>query len=163
MADTAPSKSIVVVGILTVCIGLIPLLVMTGFLPRGTSTGDPAPDWLGCLFGAVFVGAGLMVIMRGTFGSADETSGALPANAPRWLRGANDLLAVAIVCGMAVMFSWVAFGPGPRHFSIGFDGLWASANGAGDTAGRVAFGFFSILLWCVTAFFAVLTARRWRS
>jgi hypothetical protein len=165
MNSTAPSKVTIAVGILTMMLGCIPLLAMVGILPRANApSADPAPSWMGWLIGTVFVGAGLIAIMRGAFGGASESSGDLPATAPRVFRLANDTIGFGIVCGMAAMFSWVAFGPGPRHFSmsIGFGGLWMQGLGGGDMMGRVVFGFGAILFWCVTAAFAVTIARRWR-
>jgi hypothetical protein len=102
--------------------------------------------------------------MRGLLGGASASSGDLPASAPRLLRLANDTIAVGIVCALALMFSWVAFGPGPRHFSmsIGFGGLWMGGFGGGNMLGRVVFGFGAILCWCVTGAFAVAIVRRWR-
>lgn len=158
------NKVTIAVGVLTMLIGLIPLLVLMGILPRGSaSPADPAPDWLGLLIGAVFAGAGFIVIMRGALGSADDSSGTLPASAPRALRLLNDLLGVGIVASLAMIFSWVAFGPGPRHFSVNVAGLFMHTSGSGDTIGRIAFGFGAILIWCMTAAFAVVIVRRWRN
>jgi hypothetical protein len=163
MASTAPDKTTIAVGILTTLLGCIPLLVMTGVLPRGSEPpADPAPSWMGWMIGAVFVGAGLLVIMRGAWGGVSDTSGDLPASAPRVLRLANDMIGVGIACGLAAMFSGVAFGPGPRHFSVDLDGLFMQTSGAGDMIGRVAFGFGAILFWCVTGLFALAVVRRWR-
>jgi hypothetical protein len=163
MAGTASNKVTIAVGILTVAIGCIPFLVMAGVLPRATApAADPAPSWVGWMIGAVFVGAGLIAILRGMVG-ADDNSDTLPAGAPRALRLANNVIGLGIVCGLALLFSWVAFGPGPRHFSIGLDGLWMPASGAGSVIGRIAFGFGAILFWCASAAMAVMTLRKWRS
>src|SRR4051794_27571996 len=153
MASIAPSKTTIAVGVLTTLMGCIPLLAVTGVLPRATTAAaDPAPAWMGWLIGASFIGAGLIVTMRGGLGGASQSSGDLPASAPRVLCLANDTIAVGIVCALALMFSWVAFGPGPRHFSmsLGFGGLWMGGFGGGDMLGRVAFGFGALLCWCVT-------------
>jgi hypothetical protein len=166
MADTinvAPSKTTIALGLLTVLAGCVPLLAMSGILPRPTSpTADPAPLWMGWLIGAAFVGAGLNVTMRGILGGASETSGDLPPSAPRALRLANEMIAVGIVGALALSFSWVAFGPGPRHFSVGFNGLWLRGFGGGEMMGRVAFGFGAMLFWLMTAAFTVAMLRKWR-
>jgi hypothetical protein len=52
---------------------------------------------------------------------------------------------MGIAYGLAALFTWVAFGPGPRHFSKGIDGLFFT--GSGDTMGRVAFGFGPMFGW----------------
>jgi membrane glycosyltransferase len=161
MSSAPSNKTTIAMGVLSMAVGVIPLFAMSGILPRGSAPADPAPSWMGWLIGAMFVAAGFIVILRGVLGASDE-SGALPANAPRPLRLANDILAVGIVCALALLFSWVAFGPGPRHFSVGVAGLWMGTSGAGDAIGRVAFGFCAILIWCVIGAFAVITLRGWR-
>jgi amino acid transporter len=162
MTGSAPNKTTVAIGVLALLVGCVPLLAVLGILPHGQEPADPAPAWMGWVIGAVFVGAGFLVIMRGVWGGADETSGDLPAGAPRALRMVNDAIGVATVCGLAALFSWVAFGPGPRHFSVDLDGLWMRGFGGSDTIGRIAFGFGAILFWCVTGAFALVIVRRWR-
>jgi hypothetical protein len=53
--------------------------------------------------------------------------------------------ALMITC-LAAMFSWVAFGPGERHFtgSFGAGGAAVSWTG-GEVAGRAFFGLFALL------------------
>ena len=160
--NTAPNMTRITVGILCIAIGSIPLLATLGILPTGKAPSDPAPPWIGWLFGLVFVCAGILVVIRGFMGNVNEASAALPANAPRLLRLVYDLLSVTIVCLLAMLFTWVAFGPGPRHFSVTDNSFSITTSGAGDTMGRVAFGFGSVLFWCVVAGIIVATVRRWR-
>jgi hypothetical protein len=155
------NKVTIAVGMLAVLVGTIPLLALVGILPRGNEPADPAPSWMGFLIGAMFVGAGLIVILRGALNVSDQ-SDALPASAPRAMRLANDTIGLGIVCGLAMLFSWVAFEPGARHFSIGVAGLWMPTSGSGDTVGRVAFGFGAVLFWCITVAMTVMTLRKWR-
>ncbi len=95
-------------------------------------------------------------------GDVNDASGDLPPNAPRLLHAVYDLLALTIICSLALLFTWVAFGPGPRHFSVSGGGLSMQTSGPGDTIGRVAFGFGSVLFWCAVGFIIVATVRRWR-
>jgi len=164
VSDMANSNKIIIaVGILTVALGLIPVLAAMGILPRGNAPADPVPSWMIWLIGAMFVSAGSIAIMRGAFNSAYDASGEMPANAPLFLRAAHDLLAVGIVCSLALVFSWVAFGPGTRHFSVtAAAGAFAVTSRSGDTMGRVAFGFGSILMWCIAAAIVAATLRKWR-
>ncbi|HEY4114647.1 MAG TPA: hypothetical protein VGM17_11370 [Rhizomicrobium sp.] len=164
MGGGATDKTAIAVGVLTIGIGIIPVLVMLGILPRGTPGPDPAPDWLGWMIGAVFVAAGIIVVLKGLANSANDASGLLPASVPGPIRALHDLLSVGIVFGLAAMFTWVAFGPGPRHFamSMSVGGLSVLTHGSGDMPGRIAFGFGAILFWCVAAAMALQTARRWR-
>jgi len=161
MANTTPNKVTIAAGILTVLVGTIPPLEALSILPSGNESFDPAPSWIGWLIGAIFMGAGFIAIMRGAW-NASDSSAALPAAAPRVLRLAHDALSVGIMWGLAVLSSWVAFGPGPRHFSVGAGGVWMPTSGPDNLFGRVAFGFGAILVWCIMAAFAVTIARRWR-
>ncbi len=76
------------------------------------------------------------------------------------MRVFNDLFGMGIACGLAVLFTWVAFGPGPRHFSMSVDGLFFA--GSHETGGRVAFGFCAVLGWLIVALGIRATLRRWR-
>jgi hypothetical protein len=156
----------ILVGILTLAIGTIPLLTVLGVLPRGNDASDAAPLWIGWLIGMVFVGAGILVIIKGIVGNADDASGSLPAGAPRLLRAIYDRVGVALVGSLAAVFSWVAFGPGARHFSVHFfvpaGGLSMPTSGAGDTLGRVAFGIVAVMIWGFAVALVVMTVRRWR-
>jgi hypothetical protein len=160
--NTKPNKTSIILGILCIAIGTIPLLATLGILPTGRPPSDPAPPWIGWLIGLAFGSAGILAVIRGLLGNVNDASGALPANAPRPLRGAYDLLSVVIVCSLAMLFTWVAFGPGPRHFSVSGGGVSMPTSVAGDTLGRVAFGFGSVLFWCAVGAIVVATVRRWR-
>ncbi len=161
MDDAAPGRTMIVVGALTVLVGAIPLLAMAGVLPQAPhEPSDPAPAWMGWLIGFMFTGAGLMVIARGIWGGASATDGALAPTAPKALRVLNNLFGVGIAGGLAALFTWVAFGPGPRHFIVGIDGLFFRTSG--ETIGRVMFGFGAVLGWFIMAAMLRETLRRWR-
>jgi hypothetical protein len=50
-------------------------------------------------------------------------------------------LALFIVGDFVAIFSWIAFGPGERHFStsVGIGGIFVR-HGGGETLGRIVFG-----------------------
>ena len=74
--------------------------------------------------------------------------GELPADAPRWLRLVQYLIAVAIFCCFGAIASWIAFGPGERQFS----GTFMTGNATIDAAiGRTAFGVGAVIIWLCTA------------
>jgi len=161
--NAASNRTMIVVGILTVVCGAVPLLIMLGGLPPSPhESADSAPSWMGWLIGLMFVSAGLMVIARGFWGNTNDNDGTLPPSAPRVARALNDMMAFGITCSLALLFTWVAFGPGTRYFAIGFDGLFFAGPGSNESIGRVAFGCFAVLGWVIAAMMAKALLRRWR-
>ncbi|HEX3652373.1 MAG TPA: hypothetical protein VHU18_06075 [Rhizomicrobium sp.] len=161
MGGANSNKVTIGVGFLTMLVGAVLLLAMVGVLPRANAPGaDPAPAWMGWLISLMFVSAGFIAIVRGMVG-ADDNNGNLPVTAPRALRALNDIIGLGIAGGLAMLFSWVAFGPGPRHFLMGINGLWMPVSGW-SLIGRIAFGFGAILAWCITIAMTVMTLRKWR-
>ena len=61
---------------------------------------------------------------------------------------ANILGPFLVVC-LAVIPSWIAFGPGERHCSggISFLGSALGWGNAGDTECRIVFGISAVLMW----------------
>jgi hypothetical protein len=153
-------RTAMVMGLLSMAVGMIPLLAMMGVLPHGQAPSDPAPSWMGWLIGLMFVAAGILLIIRSFTGA--DADGALPATGNRLLRGFYELLSLGIVCSLGALFTWVAFGPGPRHFSVSAGGFAMSTSGGGDMVGRIAFGFGSVLTWCALGAFLLAAVRRWR-
>ena len=160
---TKPNKTNIAVGLLTMALGLIPVLVMAGILPRGHSA-DSAPSWIGLLIGLAFFCAGLLVVMRELAGIGNDARALMTQNLPWPLHAASDLLVGVILFSMAATFTWVAFGPGPRHFSVSVGMMfWTRTSGGGDTVGRAAFGFGALLFWLIAVAFVRDAVRRWRA
>ena len=160
-SDNTNPKTAFAMGLLAIATGAIPLLAMMDVLPHASQApSDPAPSWMGWMIGLMFVAAGILVIIKGVTGTGAD--GVLPATKNLLLRGIYDLLSLGIVCGLASLFTWVAFGPGPRHFSVSAGGFAASTSGGGDIMGRIAFGFGSLLTWGVLGAFLITAVRRWR-
>jgi hypothetical protein len=156
------NKIHIAMGLLAMAIGMIPLLAALGILPTRPPAPGDAPAWIGGAIGLAFFLAGVVVIVR-SFAGADDSSGDLPATAPRPLRAFYDLLAMPIPVLLALLFSWVAFGPGERHFSVagGSGGMGIATSGGGDIIGRVAFGFGAVLAWWFVGYGVLTLARRW--
>jgi hypothetical protein len=153
-----PNKVIIAAGIFAMAIGALPLLTALGVLPHAHNSTDPAPSWMAWLIGLMFGGAGISIVMRGVLGG--DANGSLPEGTPRWLRAVHELIGVFIIFSFAILFSWIAFGPGTRHFSVSTGGV--STPASGETMGRVAFGIGAVLTWCFAAYAVVVSLRRLR-
>ena len=141
------NKLTIFLGLVCIVIGTMPLLTALGVFPHGKGSSDATSSLTTWLLGLVFACTGLLVIMRCFTDSVGDVQGELPASAPRLMRGAYVFLSIAIVCSLALVLTWIAFGPGPRHFAVSIGGLWTMTSGFGDTLGRAAFGYAGVLLW----------------
>ena len=147
-------------GLVALGVGMLPFLALMGVLPTAPRPPDAAPDWIGILIGLAFLFAGIIAIMRSFTGM--DADGNLAATAPGTVRVLNDGLGIVIVASLAMIFTWVAFGPGERHFTMsgGFAGV-GGAMASGDTPGRIAFGFGAVLGWIMVGLYLRYIARRW--
>ena len=132
---------------LAVGIGLLPI-------PGGPSNLH-GPLWLLLCVGLAFFFAGAAIIIQ-MRGHADA-SGDLPAGAPLWLRTAQYLIGLCIFVCFGAISSWIAFGPGERHFSGTFMFGDVVTNA---TIGRIVFGTGAIIIWLCTAAFAAFGFRK---
>jgi hypothetical protein len=105
------------------------------------------PHWVVLCAGVAFFLAGVAIAIQ-TAGHADATTGDLPANAPRWMGAAQYLISLTIFVCFGLIASWVAFGPGERHFSGTFEFAGPATNAA---IGRTAFGVGALIIWLCTA------------
>jgi hypothetical protein len=115
-------------GIACIVVGLPPLAIGTGLL--SAAPGKPhAPLWVVTLAGSCFVVLGVSFLV------------------PSARARTRGFLVGATVTMMAIIFDWIAFGPGERHFSatISFGGI-AGGSGSGETSGRILFGICAIAL-----------------
>jgi len=121
--------------------------------------GGPAnlhgPLWLVLCVGLAFCLAGVAIVIQ-IFGHASDR-GDLPASAPFWIRLLQYLIGVAIFACFGLIGTWVAFGPGERHFS----GTIPLADPATNTAiGRIVFGIGAAIVWLCAAAFAAFGFHR---
>ena len=147
----------IVIGAIVALAGLPMVLAGLGMLPP-----DPksihAPLWVILCAGLAFMLAGATVAL-GAVGNA-EADGTLTADAPFGLRLAQYLMGLSIVGALALVESWVAFGPGERNFksAISFLGM-SQAFVADEMIGRALFGIAAVLFWV----FLIAVARKgWR-
>lgn len=157
----SPNKVTIVLGLITAALGTMPFLAWWGVLPTRPPQPGDAPAWIAFAIGLAFFLAGIMLIVR-SFAGANDTDSELPDTASRPLRAFYDLLRLPIPVLLALLFTWVAFGPGARHFSmsIGFGGAGA-VMGGNETLGRIMFGFGALLGWAIVFFMMRTLARRW--
>lgn len=128
-------------------VGLYFIAVGARLLPiPGGPSNLHSPLWVLLCAGFVFFLAGAALVIQSL--SASSATGELPADAPRWLRILQYVIAVAIFCCFGTIASWIAFGPGERQFS----GTVMTGNAAIDAAvGRTAFGVGAVIIWLCTA------------
>lgn len=61
---------------------------------------------------------------------------------------------------LALPFNWIAFGEGERHFSSSVSGFGISSiSAAGETGGRLAFGFFALVMDWILVWSLIRTLR----
>jgi hypothetical protein len=136
---------------LAAAIGLYFGLVGLAVLPiPGSERNLHGPHWLIFCVGLAFFLAGCAMFIQ-VIGHASET-GDLPPGAPRWMRVAIALIGFTIFVCFGLMTSWVAFGPGERHFSGSF--------GSNATIGRAVFGFGAVVIWLGTIVITVSSLRK---
>ncbi len=107
------------------------------------------PNWLGFAAGLVFFATGLAVLVRVWLHVPDKQPN-LPDDAPAIAVAIQWLAVLTIIVALASIGSWIAFGPGPRQFSMSLP-VWGSLA---ETIGRVMFGFGAIITWLMAALMA---------
>ena len=154
---------------------------MTDVPPQGSSSSSLS-QVAAVLFTLAFLGAGLMLeaVAMGLLPSqpsADEAPRAVVglggvaflagAGAPYAAHlGPNSIasrvVGAVVFASLTAIAHWIAFGPGPRHFSGGVSvgGLGVTGLATGEVAGRVAFGFGALLL---DAVIVTAVVRWWRA
>ena len=140
-------------GALTCAMGVY--FFLSGLCVVPTPGKAEGPAWIGLCVGLVFTAGGAAVMLRGAAGIPDDARD-LPAGTPRWLQIVYWLMAVLIAVGLAATGTWVAFGPGERHFTVG--GIISGP--IGNDFGRTVFGFGAVLSWLIAAAFLWNGARK---
>jgi len=120
------------------------------------ATTADAPAWLGALIGFVFFAGGASVVIKMIFGAENMAQSELPAEAPLPVRLFYNGLGFGVVVGLGALFTWVAFGPGERHFS-------GSGAFLGPIVGRALFGLAGMATWLMLVLMGVRWFKRQRS
>jgi hypothetical protein len=150
-------RAAVAVGTAVSGMGVLIVLLAVGIIP-GAEASLEAPRWVVATAGLAFVLAGAAVIVGYAVAGAAAPDGDLPPGTPRWVRVTQSLLGLGIIVSLAAVGTWVAFGPGPRPFSVTLPFV---GRGPGDeTVGRVAFGIGAVLMWIFLVVFVVVSVQR---
>jgi hypothetical protein len=144
---------VIAIGALTAAAGVYFALVGIEAVPPPSKIHGPI--WLSLFVALVFFSMGIAVLVRGATG-ADDGSGDLPANAPVWIKTVYWLGSLLAAIGLAGLGTWVAFGSGPRHFSMS----GPIVGPVGDGIGRVVFGIGAIITWLLVAVMAHAGAKK---
>ena len=148
----------IILGLIVLATGVPICLIGAGVIAPDKSS-IHAPLWVVFVAGLVFVFAGGLLGLGG-FASA-KPDGSLPADTPWTLRLLQYLCGLVVIAALATVGSWVAFGSGPRNFTVTTSFLGSANTGPGDdTIGRIAFGFGAILTWLFFVIAAIGGARQ---
>ena len=150
-------RAAVLLGLLCIVVAAMPILAGLHVIPVKPTAGTPG--WVGVGVGLMFLFAGVTLLADAAAGGTGP-NGELPPNAPPAFHAVQSILGLGIVVAMAAVFSWIAFGPGERHFSTTISIPFVAWRPSGDTMGRWAFGIVAVLIWTVITFAIVVSMRR---
>jgi len=156
MADQntcSPNWSLIALGVLTAAAGAYFGLVGFEIAPPPSRVNGPI--WIALFVGLVFFSSGVAVIVSGATGAYDR-AGELPADTPVWIATVYWLAGVLAAAGLAGIGTWVAFGGGPRAFSMsGF-----ISGPLNEIIGRTVFGIGAIITWLLVVLMARAGAKK---
>ena len=139
--------------------GILIVLLAIGIIP-GAEASLEAPRWVVAAAGLAFGLAGAAMIVGYAVAGGVGPDGDLPTGTPRGVRVTQYLLGLGIIGALASVGTWIAFGPGPRAFTVTLPFV---GRGPGDeTVGRAVFGIGAVLTWLFLVVFAVVSVRRIR-
>ena len=148
-----PDRGTLAIGTLVAAGGFYFMLVGLTLVPPPSRS--DAPSWVAFCCGLAFFAAGAAVLVRGALGLSDKVQ-EIPADAPMTLKAIYWLSGVIAAASLAGIGSWVAFGPGPRHFSM----AGPVSGPIGDGIGRTMFGIGAVLAWLIVALLARASAKK---
>lgn len=150
-------RTALVLGLVCLACGTPPILGALGLFPFSPAPG--VPIWIAIAAAMVFVLAGAMLMVDAAAGGTDD-DGSLPASAPPFLRHLQSLIVLSIIVVMGTIGTWIAIGPGERHFSTTISApFFTYQPKSSDLPGRIAFGIGAALIWIVVIV-AIVTAIR---
>jgi hypothetical protein len=157
MGSTPSPRAAVVYGLVCAGFGVAIVLAGLGVLP---SKGAHAPPWVIVCAGLAFVLMGAALIVGFAVAPGRGPDGDMLPDTPFAVRVIQYLLGLSLVGLMTAICTWIAFGPGERHFSSSVSlPFIARRSASGETSGRVAFGIGAVLLWIFLVTAGVSGAR----
>ena len=146
-------------GIVCIAGGCPAILMTTGLMRSTLSPG--VPWWVGMAAGLVFIFGGAAVIVGYGVGDGLGPDGDLPPGTPLPVRATQYLLGFFIVGLLLAISSWVAFGPGERHFSTTAETpLGATSSESSEGLGRVVFGAGAVAIGIFWVYGTIVSVRR---
>ncbi len=113
--------------------------------------------------GLVFVLGGLALIVGYGLAAGAGPDGDMAPGTPFGVRVVQYLLGLGITVSLALVATWVAFGPGPRKFGGSMSlGPIGTGTSTGEMVGRVAFGIGAGLVWLFAVVMGVVGIKRLR-
>ena len=152
-------RAAVALGTAVSGMGALIVLLAVGIIP-GAEASLEAPRWVVAAAGLSFVLAGAAMIVGYAVAGGPGPDGDLPPGTPRWVRVTQSLFGLGIVSTLGAVATWIAFGPGPRAFTVMLPFV---GRGPGDeTLGRAVFGISAVLMWVFLIVFVVVSVQRIR-
>jgi hypothetical protein len=144
----ATPKEAMVIGAGAAAVGLYFMLVAAAVFPvPGGPRNLHAPSWVVLCAGLAFFLGGAAVVLQGL--GKINAKGELAADAPLWMRAAQQLVGIAIFACFALIATWIALAGDARQFSGSVKGMSVEV-GTGVGVARVAFAIGAIICWLAT-------------
>ena len=146
-------------GLVIIAMGILFVLLAIGIIP-GAEASREAPRWVVACAGLMFALAGGAMIVGYAVAGGVGPDGDLPAGTPRWVRVTQYLPGLGIISSLAAIATWIAFGPGPRAFTVTLPFVGRSPGD--ETVKRAVFGLGAVLMWVFLIVFLVVSVQRIR-
>ena len=146
-------------GLVFIAAGLGLTLLALGLVP-GAPAAPEAPRWVVACAGLAFALCGGAVIVGYVVAGGAGPDGDLLPGTPRSVRLTQYLLGLGIISCLAAIATWIAFGPGPRTFTVTLP--FVGRGPGSESVGRAVFGIGAVLMWVFFAVFVVVSAQRLR-
>jgi hypothetical protein len=153
--EVSPGGAIAI-GVFMGAIGTFVVLTALGVFGEGRLS-DGTPTWVGVAAGLAFVAGGLAMIVGYGIAGGVAPDGGLPPGTPLAVYIVQSAVGITIATMLALIASWVAFGPGVRHFR-GTGLIFGDA--VNEAIGRTVFGVGAVLVWLFVAALLVMSIKQ---